>query len=170
MVEFLNDKLEEDDELTSTKLNTLLMQNWPDLNVSIDTIRRCHRTEGWVCTRPHYCQLIRHINKRKRVVWCKKEIKSKDDFANTIFSDKYTVQLEQHGRLFLKKETTEETETAAQASTKASYLGSNIISRCLSGCHVHRNYGCSTLRANIRLIPSAIHSELLSCWIPVPAG
>ena len=59
MVEFLNDKLEEDDELTSAKLSALLVQNWPDLNVSIDTIRRYRRAEGWVCTRPHYCQLIR---------------------------------------------------------------------------------------------------------------
>ena len=66
MVEFLNDKLEEDDELTSTKLKALLVQNWPDLNVSVDTIRRYRRAEGWVCTRPHYCQLIRHINKRER--------------------------------------------------------------------------------------------------------
>ena len=87
MVEFLNDKLEEDDELTSTKLKALLVQNWPDLNVSVDTIRRYRRAEGWVCTRPHYCQLIRHINKRKRVAWCEEEIKSKDDFADIIFSD-----------------------------------------------------------------------------------
>ena len=103
MVEFLNDKLEEDDELTSTKLKALLVQNWPDLNVSVDTIRRYRRAEGWVCTRPHYCQLIRHINKRKRVAWCEEEIKSKDDFADIIFSDECTVQLEQHGRLCFRK-------------------------------------------------------------------
>ena len=103
MVEFLNDKLEEDDELTSTKLKALFVQNWPDLNVSVDTIRRYRRAEGWVCTRPHYCQLIRHINKRKRVVWCEEEIKSKDDFADIIFSDECTVQLEQHERLCFRK-------------------------------------------------------------------
>ena len=103
MVEFMNDKLEEDDKLTSTKLKSVLVQNWPDLNVSVDTIRRYRRAEGWVCTRPHYCQLIRHINKRKRVAWCEEEIKSKDDFADIIFSDECTIQLEQHGRLCFRK-------------------------------------------------------------------
>ena len=85
MIKFLNDKLE-GDELTSTKLRELLMQNWPDLNVSLTTVKRYQRKQGWVCTRPHYCQLIQHMNKRKRVAWCKEAVKSKDYFADIIFS------------------------------------------------------------------------------------
>ena len=103
MVDFMNEKLTEDDELTSTKLRELLLENWPELTVSLGTIKRYRRVEGWVCTRPHYCQLIRNINKRKRVAWCKEEIKSKDNFADIIFSDECTVQLEQHGRLCFRK-------------------------------------------------------------------
>ena len=103
MVDFMNDKMTEDDELTSTKLRELLLENWPELTVSLDTIKRYRRGQGWVCTRPHYCQLIRNINKRKRVAWCKEELKSKDDFADLIFSDECTVQLEQHGRLCFRK-------------------------------------------------------------------
>ena len=103
MLEFLDDKLKEDDELTSTKLRSLLMQKWPDLNVSLTSIKRYRRAQGWVCTRPHYCQLIRNINKRKRVAWCEEEIKSKDDFSDLIFSDECTVQLEQHGRICFRK-------------------------------------------------------------------
>ena len=56
-----------------------------------------------MCTRPHYCQPIRHMNKRKRVAWCKGAVKSKDDFANIIFSDECTVQLEHHGRICYQK-------------------------------------------------------------------
>ena len=103
MVDFMNEKLTEDDELTSAKLRELLLENWPELIVTLDTIKRYRRAEGWVCTRPHYCQLIRNINKRKRVVWCKEALKSKDDFADIIFSDECTVQLEQHGRLCFRK-------------------------------------------------------------------
>ena len=103
MIKFINDKLEEDDELTSTKLRALLMQNWPDLNVSLTTVKRYRRKHGWVCTRPHYCQLIRHMNKRKRVAWCEEAVKSKDDFADIIFSDECTVQLEHHGRICFRK-------------------------------------------------------------------
>ena len=40
MIKFINDKLEEDDELTSTKLRVLLMLNSPDLNVSLTTVKR----------------------------------------------------------------------------------------------------------------------------------
>ena len=58
MIKFINDKLEEDDKLTSTKLRALLMQNWPGLNVSLTTVKRYRRKQGWVCTHPHYCQLI----------------------------------------------------------------------------------------------------------------
>ena len=52
MIKFINDKLEEDDELTSTKLRALLMQNWPDLNVSLTTVKRYRRKQGWVSLVP----------------------------------------------------------------------------------------------------------------------
>ena len=103
MVNFMNEKLTQDDELTSSKLRKLLLENWPELTVSLDTIKHYRRAEGWVCTRPHYCQLIRNINQRKRLAWCEEELRSKDNFADIIFSDECTVQLEQHGRLCFRK-------------------------------------------------------------------
>jgi len=50
------------DELTSTGIKSLLMARWPDLQVSIQTIKRTRKDMGWVCTRPHYCQLLRPIS------------------------------------------------------------------------------------------------------------
>ena len=38
MLKFMNDKLTEDDELTSTKLQGLLLEKQPELNMSLDTI------------------------------------------------------------------------------------------------------------------------------------
>ena len=50
------------DELTSTRIKCLLTERWPDLQVSIPTIKRMRKEMGWVCTRPHYCQLLRPVS------------------------------------------------------------------------------------------------------------
>ena len=50
------------DELTLTGLKRL-SERWPDLQVSIPTIKRIRKEMGWVCTRPHYCQLLRPVSK-----------------------------------------------------------------------------------------------------------
>ena len=59
---------------------------------------------GWICTRPHYCQLIREANKFKRKEWCQKQIDNKEDFENVRFTDECTVQLDHHGQLSFRKE------------------------------------------------------------------
>ena len=65
---------------------------------------RCHNEIGWVCTRPHYCQLIREANKIKRKEWCQRQIDNKEQFEDVIFTDECTVQLDRHGRLCFRKE------------------------------------------------------------------
>ena len=70
MVNFMNEKLTQDGELTLSKLRKLLLENWPELTVFLDTIKCYHRAEGWVCIRPHYCQLIKNIIQIKRFAWC----------------------------------------------------------------------------------------------------
>ena len=40
---------------------------------------------------------------RKRLVWCKEQLKSKENFADVIFTDECTVQLEQHSRVCFRK-------------------------------------------------------------------
>ena len=46
------------DELTSTEIKRLLVARWPDLRVSVAAIKHTRKEIGWVCTRPHYCQLL----------------------------------------------------------------------------------------------------------------
>ena len=50
--------LTRNDEITSRGLKDLLLAQWPDLQVSFPTIKRVRKEMGWVCTRPHYCQLL----------------------------------------------------------------------------------------------------------------
>ena len=40
---------------------------------------------------------------RKRLVWCKEQLKSKENFADVIFTDECTVQLEQHSQVCFRK-------------------------------------------------------------------
>ena len=62
MLDILNEALDVNDELTASQARSLLMDRWPDLQVSIPTIKRARREIGWVCTRPYYCQLLRDVS------------------------------------------------------------------------------------------------------------
>ena len=58
MKSVIEDALIRNDEITSRGLRDLLLAQWPDLQVSFPTIKRVCKEMGWVCTRPHYCQLL----------------------------------------------------------------------------------------------------------------
>ena len=61
MKRFMEERLRANDEVTARAMKNLLLEKWLDLEVSIPTIKRVRRNLGWVCTRPHYCQLIREV-------------------------------------------------------------------------------------------------------------
>ena len=61
MRQFIDEELRKDDELTSTRIKEMLTEKWPDIVVSTTTIIRERRQLGWVCTRPHYCQLLQEV-------------------------------------------------------------------------------------------------------------
>lgn len=63
MMVALNEALLEDDELTARRARSVLQEKWPSLQVSLPTIKRIRRELGWVCTRPHYCQLLRDVRR-----------------------------------------------------------------------------------------------------------
>lgn len=105
MLSAMDNCLRNDDELTASKLKTKLLERCTNLpDVSLSTIKRCRKEIGWVCTRPHYCQLIREANKIKRKEWCQRQIDNKEQFEDVIFTDECTVQLDHHGRLCFRKE------------------------------------------------------------------
>ena len=49
---------------------------------------------GWVSITPHYCQLIRDVNKVKRLQWCRQYADQVDKFENVIWSDECSVQID----------------------------------------------------------------------------
>lgn len=62
MMDVLELAWSENDELTARQARSLLMERWPELRVSIQTIKRIRKQMGWVATRPHYCQLLRDVS------------------------------------------------------------------------------------------------------------
>ena len=57
----LNEMLSEDDEVTARQARSMLLEKWSNLQVSLPTIKRNRNELGWVCTKPHYCQLLRDV-------------------------------------------------------------------------------------------------------------
>ena len=104
MAQLIDDMLKDNDELTARKVRSNLEERFSHLRVSIATVKRVRRENGWVCTRPHYCQLIREVNKEKRLVWCQEQMKDGEQFENVVFTDECTVQLDHHGRLCFRKQ------------------------------------------------------------------
>ena len=74
----LDEMLKENDEMTARQIRATLYDKFPDLKVSLATVKRVRKENGWVCTRPHYCQLIREVNKLKRKEWCQQQIDNKE--------------------------------------------------------------------------------------------
>ena len=58
----VNEALSDNDELTARQARNLLTEKWPSLRVSLPTIKRIRKELGWVCTKPHYCQLLRDVS------------------------------------------------------------------------------------------------------------
>ena len=89
---FLDEALDQDDELTARMLRDLLEERWPEVKVSISTIKRVRKYDlGWIRTRPKYCQLVRVANREKRLAWCFERIQEKDTFDNVIWTDECSV-------------------------------------------------------------------------------
>ena len=84
--------MQEDDETTAIQLQSRLATC--GIYVSLATILRSRQQLGWVYHGSAYCQLIRTVNKQKRLDWACANIH--DDFDNVIWSDESSIQLGTH--------------------------------------------------------------------------
>ena len=83
------------DEATEYELQKLLPQN--DITVCASIALRWRQQLGWTSKGTSYCQMIREVNKEKRLAWA---IKNKDMFwEDVIYTDETTVQIENHWRI-----------------------------------------------------------------------
>ncbi len=89
-----------DDETTAIQLHELLMKHGYSMNIR--TVLRSREQLGWTFRGSAYCQLIRDVNKQKRLQWALHH--RNDHFDNVIFTDECSVQIETHRtRCYRKK-------------------------------------------------------------------
>ena len=96
----VEEQMRRDDETTASQLHVLLTSLGYALNLR--TILRCRTSLGWTFRGSAYCQLIRDVNKQKRLDFARAN--RSDNFANVIFTDECSVQLESHRRRCCRKE------------------------------------------------------------------
>ena len=93
---FIDEKMKENDELTSEELRKMVANECGVEVSSSATIRRIRREKlGWKCENTRYCQFVREPNKIKRLAFCLDALSRKDRFDDVIFTDETTVQIKQ---------------------------------------------------------------------------
>ena len=63
--EMIDEEMRKNGELTAQQLRTKLKEKLPSLKLSLSTVEVARRRRGWVRTKPHYCQILRAVNKTK---------------------------------------------------------------------------------------------------------
>ena len=88
------------DETTASQLNILLTSLGNSLD--LPTILCCRMGPGWTFRGSAYCQLIRDVNKTKRLEFAR--VHRNDKFNDVIFTGEYSVQLEYHRKRCCRKQ------------------------------------------------------------------
>ena len=89
----------QDDETTATQLVRILEER--GYKVSKTAIVRARRYLGWTFHGSRYCQLIRSVNKEKRLQWA---VKNRDNnFEDVTWTNESMIQLENHRTFSYRK-------------------------------------------------------------------
>ena len=92
-------QMQTDDETTAYQLHKQLTAR--GFKISVQTVLRCRKSLGWTFRGSAYCQLIRDVNKVKRLAWARDHLN--DTFADVIWTDECSIQMESHRRFCCRK-------------------------------------------------------------------
>ena len=109
---------------TSRQLFLLFTAGFPEIQVSVSTVKRARRHLGWVSKKTRYCALIWEANKEKRLPWCQQRVEQNDlELNDVIFLMKVQFNLR----------ATERRATTRQDS-HLDFVGSpNTLRKCMFG-------------------------------------
>ncbi len=139
--EFVDEAMDANVELTSRQLFAMLSDKFPDLHVSLTTVKRARRALGWSSKKTRYCALISHINEEKRMTWCMDRVAEADlELSDVIWTDESSIQLESHRKVtYQKKGQPIRLAGRPKHPPQDSCLGRDIGAGCDSHRDVHRH-------------------------------
>jgi transposase len=89
----------QDDETTAKELVTAVLD--AGVSVSLSTALKGRHSLGWTSRGTAYCQLVRAVNREKRLRWAQEHLGA--DFHDVIWTDETSVQMETHRRFCCRK-------------------------------------------------------------------
>ena len=102
-LDFINNEVDKNREISAPKLQRLLLAKL-NIKVSVSVIKKERQALGWTQTTTMYCQMVRHVNKEKRLLFCTDLLARGDTFDDVVFTDESTVKCERYlSRQFRKK-------------------------------------------------------------------
>ena len=111
VLEIIEAQMRKDGETTAFQLHEILCEY--SHHVSLSTVFNSRRLLGWTFRGSSYCQLIRAVNKVKRLEWARQyAAETEAGFNDVIYSDKTSIQLETHRRFCCCKQRANLRETS----------------------------------------------------------
>src|SRR6218665_1429933 len=96
---FMDKLIDEDREISALELQRRLL-NELSISVSESVIKKERRELGWTFASTKYAQMVRVVNKEKRLLFCREILSLGDSFDDVIFTDESTVRCQR----FLSKQ------------------------------------------------------------------
>ena len=98
MLDFTDGCMENNDEMTAPKLKDAV-NNTFGVEFSTAKIKQLRKGLGWLCSKSKYCQLVKEVNRQKRLQYATRCLELADNFDDVLWSDECTVQLEWNGKI-----------------------------------------------------------------------
>ena len=96
--DYIDCEMEKNNELTGSSLTKNLNQHF-QVSFSVSKVRKLRRSLGWLATKTKYCQLVREVNREKRLKFASDCLKAKETFDDVIFTDECNIQLDWNGAI-----------------------------------------------------------------------
>ena len=90
--------MESNNELTGFVLTRDINKEF-NVSFSMSKVRRLRRSLGWLARKTKYCQLVREVNREKRLNYAMECLRTEETFDNVIWSDECNIQLDWNGVL-----------------------------------------------------------------------
>ena len=93
ILRIVEEQMRADDETTAVQLQKILVDKGHPL--ALKTILRSRQQLGWTFRGSAYCQIIREVNKGKRLQWARENLQDyeRNGFKDVLFTDESSIQL-----------------------------------------------------------------------------